>query len=76
MLKYLNQFLPGSVYTSGNTSSAAGLTVSIAKDSDLKVSVIEPGALMLADRGMFIYTLTSNSSSWFKCYSREEKDTD
>ncbi|EGC31643.1 hypothetical protein DICPUDRAFT_156483 [Dictyostelium purpureum] len=51
-LKYLNTFLPRTVYTSGKASSAAGLTATVVKDSDSGDFNIEAGALMLADNGI------------------------
>ncbi|KJE89350.1 MCM complex subunit Mcm6 [Capsaspora owczarzaki ATCC 30864] len=51
-LKYVVEFLPRAVYTSGKASSAAGLTVSVVKDEETKEFGIEAGALMLADNGI------------------------
>lgn len=52
-LKYVHTFLPNkSIYTSGKTSSAAGLTATVVKDSDTGEFAIEAGALMLADTGV------------------------
>eukprot|EP00172_Hildenbrandia_rubra_P001819 Plantae.Rhodophyta-Hildenbrandia_rubra.ctg24288.p1 GENE.Plantae.Rhodophyta-Hildenbrandia_rubra.ctg24288~~Plantae.Rhodophyta-Hildenbrandia_rubra.ctg24288.p1 ORF type:complete len:917 (+),score=211.46 Plantae.Rhodophyta-Hildenbrandia_rubra.ctg24288:646-3396(+) len=51
-LKYIVNFLPRAVYTSGKASTAAGLTASVAKDSDTGEFCIEAGALMLADNGI------------------------
>lgn len=51
-LKYVHSFHPGVVYTSGKASSAAGLTASVARDSDTGEYVIEAGAMMLADNGI------------------------
>jgi DNA replication licensing factor MCM6 len=51
-LKYVHGFLSRSVYTSGKSSSAAGLTASIARDTDTGEFCIEAGALMLADNGI------------------------
>jgi DNA replication licensing factor MCM6 len=51
-LKYVVNFLPRAVYTSGKASSAAGLTASVAKDADTGEFCIEAGALMLADNGI------------------------
>ncbi len=51
-LKYVAGFMPRSVYTSGKTSTAAGLTASVTRDEDANDMVIEPGALMLADNGI------------------------
>lgn len=51
-LKYICQFLPRAIYTSGKASSAAGLTASVLKDPDTGDFVIEAGALMLADNGI------------------------
>jgi len=51
-LKYICQFLPRAIYTSGKTSSAAGLTASVLKDPETGDFVIEAGAMMLADHGI------------------------
>ena len=51
-LKYVAAFLPRAVYTSGKSSSAAGLTATMAKDSETGEFCIEAGALMLADNGI------------------------
>lgn len=51
-LRYVVGFLPRSVYTSGKTSSAAGLTASVLKDDETGDFTIEAGALMLADNGI------------------------
>lgn len=52
MLKYVSAFLPRAVYTSGKSSSAAGLTASVVKESESNEFCIEAGALMLADNGI------------------------
>lgn len=51
-LKYVTDFLPRAIYTSGKASSAAGLTASVARDPDTGEFTIEAGALMLADNGI------------------------
>ena len=51
-LKYIYNFLPRSVYTSGKASSAAGLTASVMRDPETGEFCIEAGALMLADHGV------------------------
>lgn len=51
-LKQTADFSPRAVYTSGKASSAAGLTAAVVKDEDSGESVIEAGALMLADNGV------------------------
>ncbi len=51
-LKYVNQLLPRSVYTSGKGSSAAGLTASVIRDAETGEFCIEAGALMLADNSI------------------------
>lgn len=51
-LKYICQFLPRAIYTSGKSSSAAGLTASVRKDMETGEYCIEAGALMLADYGV------------------------
>ncbi|KAH9747056.1 DNA replication licensing factor MCM6 [Citrus sinensis] len=51
-LKYAAGIVPRSVYTSGKSSSAAGLTASVAKEPETGEFCIEAGALMLADNGI------------------------
>ncbi|CAM6097164.1 unnamed protein product [Calypogeia fissa] len=51
-LKYVASFLPRAVYTSGKSSSAAGLTASVVKEPETGEFCIEAGALMLADNGI------------------------
>ncbi|GMH34372.1 hypothetical protein BSKO_02206 [Bryopsis sp. KO-2023] len=52
MLQYVSKFLPRAVYTTGKSSSAAGLTASVVKESEGGGFAIEAGALMLADNGI------------------------
>merc|ERR1719353_268507 len=53
LLKWVSTFLPRAVFTSGKSSTAAGLTASVVMDKDLdNERVIEPGALMLSDNGI------------------------
>lgn len=53
MLKWVSKFLPRAVFASGKTSTAAGLTASVVRDTELDGErVIQPGALMLADNGI------------------------
>lgn len=51
-LRYVCGFAPRAVYTSGKASTAAGLTASVARDSETGEFCIEAGALMLADNGV------------------------
>jgi DNA replication licensing factor MCM6 len=51
-LKYVHGFLPRTVYTSGKSSSAAGLTASVVRDAETGEFCVEAGALMLADNGI------------------------
>ncbi|CAH9089528.1 unnamed protein product [Cuscuta epithymum] len=51
-LKYTSDLVPRSVYTSGKSSSAAGLTATVAKEPETGEFCIEAGALMLADNGI------------------------
>ena len=51
-LKYVHSFLPRTVYTSGKSSSAAGLTASVVRDAETGEFCVEAGALMLADNGI------------------------
>ena len=50
--RYICSFLPRAVYTSGQASSAAGLTAAVVKDEETGDFTIEAGALMLADNGI------------------------
>jgi len=51
-LKWINKFLPESVYSCGKTVSGAGLTASVNRDPDTGEFTIEAGALMLADNSI------------------------
>jgi DNA replication licensing factor MCM6 len=51
-LKYVHGFLPRTIYTSGKSSSAAGLTASVIRDAETGEFCVEAGALMLADNGI------------------------
>ncbi|KAL5732057.1 DNA helicase [Ranunculus cassubicifolius] len=51
-LKYTTTLVSRSVYTSGKSSSAAGLTATVAKEQETGEFCIEAGALMLADNGI------------------------
>ncbi|KAK1423653.1 hypothetical protein QVD17_18959 [Tagetes erecta] len=51
-LKYTTSLVSRSVYTSGKSSSAAGLTATVAKEPETGEFCIEAGALMLADNGV------------------------
>ena len=51
-LKYVHGFLPRCVYTSGKSSSAAGLTASVVRDAETGEFCVEAGALMLADNSI------------------------
>ncbi|KAG5518757.1 hypothetical protein PMAC_002727 [Pneumocystis sp. 'macacae'] len=51
-LRYVCEFFPRTVYTSGKASSAAGLTAAVVKDEETGEFTIEAGALMLADDGI------------------------
>ena len=51
-LKFVADFSPRAVYTSGKSASAAGLTATVVKDADNGEFNIEAGALMLADNGV------------------------
>ncbi|KAM0675990.1 MCM DNA helicase complex subunit mcm6 [Gurleya vavrai] len=50
-LKQTSEILPRSVYTSGKSASAAGLTACVVRDTDGDFT-IEAGALMLSDNGV------------------------
>ena len=52
MLTYVHNLAPRSLFTSGKSSSAAGLTAAVIRDSDTGDFTLEAGALVLADRGI------------------------
>lgn len=52
LLKYAAEFHPKAVYTSGKSSSAAGLTAAVVMDPETKDFAIEAGALLRADGGI------------------------
>jgi len=51
-LKSVSEICPRSVYTSGKSSSAAGLTAAVVRDDETGEFVIEAGALMLSNNGI------------------------
>ena len=51
-LKFVHNFVPRTVYTSGRGSTAAGLTASLNRDPETGEFTIEAGALLLADNGI------------------------
>jgi DNA replication licensing factor MCM6 len=51
-LKFVHNFSSRSVYTSGKSSTASGLTASVVRDVDTGDFCVEAGALMLADNGI------------------------
>lgn len=51
-LKQTSALNPRSIYTSGKSSSAAGLTAAVIKDGETGEFTIEAGALMLSDQGI------------------------
>uniref|UniRef100_A0A6P6YIW1 DNA replication licensing factor MCM6 n=1 Tax=Dermatophagoides pteronyssinus TaxID=6956 RepID=A0A6P6YIW1_DERPT len=52
LLKWVESFADLVVYANGKSSTAAGLTASVHKDRETGESVIEAGALILADGGI------------------------
>jgi len=52
LLKYAAEFHPKAVYTSGKSSSAAGLTAAVVMDPETRDFAIEAGALLRADGGI------------------------
>ncbi len=54
LLRYISQLAPRSIYTSGKSSSAAGLTASAVKSDEFGEGgwTLEAGALVLADLGI------------------------
>jgi len=55
MLTYVNRIAPRGIYTSGKGSSAVGLTAYITKDPETGEFILESGALVLSDRGIFFF---------------------
>lgn len=51
-LKHTAAIQPRAIYTSGKSSTAAGLTAAVVKDGETGEFTIEAGALMLADNGV------------------------
>lgn len=52
MLKWVEEFAPRAIFTSGKSSTAAGLTAAVHRDPDQGDNVLEAGALMYADQGI------------------------
>lgn len=52
LLQFVAETSPRSVYASGKGSSQAGLTATVSRNPDTGEFVLEPGALLLADRGI------------------------
>jgi len=52
MLRAVAALAPRGVYVSGNTTSATGLTVTMARDPATKDFGLEAGALVLSDQGI------------------------
>mmetsp|Transcript_40410 Transcript_40410/g.92235 ORF Transcript_40410/g.92235 Transcript_40410/m.92235 type:complete len:536 (-) Transcript_40410:110-1717(-) len=52
MLKAVSNLAPRGVYVCGNTTSSAGLTVTVVKDAITGDFALEAGALVLADQGV------------------------
>ncbi|KAG5485458.1 hypothetical protein LSCM1_07542 [Leishmania martiniquensis] len=52
LLTQVHEIAPRGVYTSGKGSSSVGLTAFVVQDGDTGELVLEPGALVLSDRGL------------------------
>lgn len=52
LLQYVYKLAPRSMYTSGKGSSAVGLTAYIVRDPETRELTLEPGALILSDKGI------------------------
>jgi len=52
LLQYVYKLVPRGQYTSGKGSSAVGLTAGIVRDPDTRETILQPGALVLADNGV------------------------
>lgn len=52
LLTQVHEIAPRGVYTSGKGSSSVGLTAFVVQDSDTGELMLEPGALVLSDRGL------------------------
>ncbi len=58
--RFVSNFMPRAIYTSGKASSAAGLTASVTKDEETGEFTIEAGALMLADNVSYTFFTSGN----------------
>ena len=58
--RFVSNFMPRAIYTSGKASSAAGLTASVTKDEETGEFTIEAGALMLADNVSYKFFTSGN----------------
>ncbi|XP_033227633.1 DNA helicase MCM8-like isoform X2 [Belonocnema kinseyi] len=54
MLLACSRLAPRGVYICGNSSTSAGLTVTLLKEPGTNDYILEPGALVLADRGVCV----------------------
>ena len=52
LLTRVHQISPRGIYTSGKGSSSVGLTAFVVRDPDTSEFVLEPGALVLSDKGV------------------------
>ena len=68
--RQVEEFSPRAIYTSGKSSSAAGLTAAVVRDEESHEFVIEAGALMLADNvcGFYMYDPNLFTCYLFTCY--------
>ena len=53
ILQYVHSLAPRGIYTSGKGSSIVGLTIYVAKDSETGELILESGAFVLSDRGIW-----------------------
>jgi len=53
LLSYIHKLSPRGIYTSGKGSSSVGLTASVVKDTETGDIVLESGALVLSDKGIY-----------------------
>ena len=55
ILQAVSNVAPRGVYVCGNTTTTSGLTVTLTKEAGSSDYALEAGALVLADKGLFMF---------------------